>query len=95
MTDALIAHFHEIGLKGRNRDFFENQLARNLNALREEPVTRLRQGFGRMVVDFDEGESMEEAAERAARVFGVAYIGVGKRDRTRPGPNDDAYALRS
>ncbi|MEA2432827.1 MAG: tRNA uracil 4-sulfurtransferase [Actinomycetota bacterium] len=80
MSDALIAHFHEIGLKGRNRDFFETQLARNLKrALRGTGYSKLRRGFGRMVVDFDEGALMDEAAERAARVFGVAYIGVGKR----------------
>jgi thiamine biosynthesis protein ThiI len=80
MSDALIAHFHEIGLKGRNREFFEDQLARNLKrALRGTGYTRLRRGFGRIVVDFDEDARMDDAAERAARVYGIAYIGVGKR----------------
>ncbi|MDP9068227.1 MAG: tRNA 4-thiouridine(8) synthase ThiI [Actinomycetota bacterium] len=78
--DALVAHYHEVGLKGRNRDFFEQQLAGNLKrALRGTGYSRVRRGFGRIVVDFDEGSPVVEAAHRAARVFGVAYIGCGKR----------------
>ncbi len=80
--DALVAHYHEVGLKGRNRDFFEQQLAGNLKrALRGTGYARVRRGFGRIVVDFDEGAPVAEAAERAARVFGVAYIGCGRRIR--------------
>ncbi|HEY7876443.1 MAG TPA: tRNA uracil 4-sulfurtransferase ThiI [Actinomycetota bacterium] len=78
--NALVAHYHEIGLKGRNRDFFETALARNLKrALRGTGYNRVRRGFGRIVVDFDEGSDVTEAAERAARVFGVAYVGAGVR----------------
>jgi tRNA uracil 4-sulfurtransferase len=78
--DALVAHYHEVGLKGRNRDFFEQKLAGNLKrALRGTGYNRVRRGFGRIVVDFDAGAPIEEAARRAARVFGVAYIGCGRR----------------
>ena len=78
--DALVAHYHEVGLKGRNRDFFEQQLAGNIKrALRGTGYSKVRRGFGRIVVDFDEGAPIAEAAARAARVFGVVYIGCGKR----------------
>ena len=78
--DALVAHYHEVGLKGRNRSFFENRLAANLKrALRGTGYRRLRQLFGRMVIDFEDGALVEEAARRAARVFGVAYVGAGKK----------------
>lgn len=78
--DALVAHYHEIGLKGRNRDVFESAFARNLKrALRGTGYTRVRRGFGRIVVDFGPESNAGEAAERAARVFGAAYIGVGRR----------------
>ena len=78
--DALVAHYHEIGLKGRNRDHFEIAFARNLKrALRGTGYSRVRRGFGRIVVDFEEKSSSAEAAERAARVFGAAYVGVGRR----------------
>ena len=47
--DALVAHYHEIGLKGRNRHFFEEALIRNIKrALRGTRYKRVRGGFGRV-----------------------------------------------
>jgi thiamine biosynthesis protein ThiI len=79
-VDALVAHYHEIGLKGRNRDFFENALVRNLTrTLRGTGYKRIRRGFGRIVVDFYPEAQIDEALTRASRVFGVAYVGLGLR----------------
>ena len=36
-----------------------------------------------MIVDFETELDVDEAAERAARVFGIAYIGVGQPGRAR------------
>ena len=78
--DALVAHYHEVGLKGRNRDFFEEALARNLKrALRATGYRRVRRRFGRLVVDFEPDALTDEAVERVARVFGIAYVGLGRR----------------
>jgi thiamine biosynthesis protein ThiI len=78
--DALVAHYHEIGLKGRNRQFFEDALTRNLRrALRGTGYRRVRRGFGRITADFDESSDVHEAGRRAARLPGVAYVGVGHR----------------
>lgn len=78
--NALVVHYHEVGLKGRNREFFEATLTRNLRrALRGTGYARVRHGFGRIVVEFKPDALIEQAGRRAARVFGVAYVGVGKR----------------
>jgi thiamine biosynthesis protein ThiI len=78
--DALIAHYHEVSLKGRNREFFEATLARNLKrAVRGTGYRRLRRGLGRITIDFHPGASVAEAAARGARVFGVANLGLGRR----------------
>jgi tRNA uracil 4-sulfurtransferase len=80
LYDALVVHFHEIGLKGRNREFFEDALARNLRrSLRGTGYKRVRKGFGRVMVDLEPDGLPLVAAERAARVFGVAYVGLGRR----------------
>ena len=39
----------------------------------------MRRGFGRVTVDLAPGALVEEAAQRAARVFGVANVGSGVR----------------
>ena len=76
--DALVVHYHELGLKGRNREFFEETLARNLRrALRATGYARVRRGFGRIVVDFHSDADVGLALQRASRVFGVAYVGAG------------------
>lgn len=77
---ALVAHYHEIGLKGRNRNFFEEALAGNIKrTLRGTHYERVRRGFGRVVIDYPDGASIELAAERMKRVLGLAYVGVGER----------------
>jgi tRNA uracil 4-sulfurtransferase len=77
-VDALVAHYHEVGLKGRNRKFFEEMLVRNLKrSLRGTGYRRVVRGFGRIHVDFGEEAGFDAAVERAARVFGIAYLGAG------------------
>jgi len=89
-TNGLVAHYHEVGLKGRNRNFFESTLTRNLKrALRGTGYARVRRGFGRVFVEFKPVARIDEAVERAARVFGIAYVGAG----TRVEPDLDAIAL--
>lgn len=78
--EALIAHYHEIGLKGRNRQFFEEALARNMKrALRGTDYRKLWRGFGRIHIDFHRDARFDDAVERAARVFGVAFLGAGRK----------------
>lgn len=80
--DALVVHYHEIGLKGRNRSFFESTLTRNMRrALRGTGYARIRHSFGRVIVDFSPDANVMEAARRVARLFGVGYVGVGRRVR--------------
>ena len=80
MADVLVIHYHEISLKGRNRDFFEDTLGRNLKrALRGTGYDRIRRGFGRITVDFKAANRLADAVERASKVFGIANIGVGRR----------------
>ena len=78
--DALIAHYHEIGLKGRNRDFFEDTLVRNLKrALKGTGYRRIRKVYGRVVADLHPDADVEEVIVRSSRIFGIAYVGAGLR----------------
>ena len=78
--DALIAHYHEIGLKGRNRDFFEETLVRNLRrALQHTGYRKVARNYGRVLIDLNPGADAAAVIARAAKVFGVAYLGAGTR----------------
>lgn len=76
MTERVcLVHYHEIGLKGRNRSTFENQLVRNLvRALRGMSVARVARISGYVVVEATDGQATAEMAEAASKVPGVARV---------------------
>src|SRR5439155_18576303 len=68
--DLLLAHYHEIGLKGRNRPRFERALRDNLRRALGDSAGRVRLVSGRVEIT----EPKPDALERVARVFGVANV---------------------
>jgi len=76
---AIVVHYHELWLKGGNRDFFLGKL---LTALRRSlegiSVVRIEKPGDRFVVRLAEGAPMEEASARIERVFGVAYYAIAR-----------------
>jgi len=69
-----LIHYSEIGLKGRNRSMFEDQLIRNVyRCLRGLGRVAVRRLFGRFRLDIDNEENVLEAEARLSRVFGIAY----------------------
>ena len=72
---AILVHYHEIGLKGRNRARFENILKRNLQTavagMTERPVSRIA---SRLLIPLSDTSRREEVIEAAAGQPGVAYV---------------------
>ncbi|MGH9038940.1 MAG: tRNA uracil 4-sulfurtransferase ThiI [Acidimicrobiia bacterium] len=68
--DLLLLHYHEIGLKGRNRPRFERQLKHNLERALGDSAGRVRLVSGRVEVL----DPKPDAVDRACRVFGVANV---------------------
>lgn len=71
-----LVHYHEIGLKGKNRSTFENQLVANLKcALRDTPVKSIRRICGYILVTF-EGGATREYQDLIGKVPGVARVSL-------------------
>jgi len=69
----LIARYHEIALKGRNRPFFVEKLADNLRrALSDVPGVSVQPFSSRIGVQVPDETPWETVRERVGRVFGVA-----------------------
>jgi thiamine biosynthesis protein ThiI len=80
----VVVHYAEIGLKGRNRPRFEEQLRANLaRGLRPLCEPRIRRLYGRLLVELPEHTPFEAARRRIETVFGVAYFSRV----TRSGPS--------
>jgi thiamine biosynthesis protein ThiI len=69
----VLVRYHEIALKGRNRPFFVDRLARNLaRATADLPGARVRRLAGRLSVELPDEAGWDEARARLRTVFGVA-----------------------
>jgi len=70
-----LIHYHEIGLKGRNRSAFERRLGDNLDAaLAALPVRRYTRIASRLIVAVTDPARTEEIAERIAEIPGVSSV---------------------
>lgn len=78
-----IVHYHEIGLKGRNRSVFENILVRNMTTALAG-AGKPRKLPGRILVTLDAEADRDLVAERLTRVFGIANLGLGVGGRLDP-----------
>ncbi|MFO7173178.1 MAG: tRNA uracil 4-sulfurtransferase ThiI [Bacillota bacterium] len=79
MERVVIIRFGELGLKGKNRPVFEDQLRERLRyAVRDLEGIRVRKAFGRFYVEVEE-HHLEAALARLRRVFGVVSISPALR----------------
>jgi thiamine biosynthesis protein ThiI len=75
MTRYIVIHYAEIGLKGKNRRFFERQLQRNVNKrLAGLDIAGVDRLSGRFVVRLESEASVTAAVERLRTVPGIAYF---------------------
>jgi thiamine biosynthesis protein ThiI len=92
---VIVVHYHELWLKGGNRRFFLSKLHMALKrALEGLPVQRILRPGDRLLIEFGEGASVEQAIARIERVFGVAFYAVA-RVVPRGGDNDLATLGRA
>jgi thiamine biosynthesis protein ThiI len=83
MAPFIVIHYAEIGLKGRNRSFFENQLLQNVRRqLAGLPIAAVERRPGRLMVTLAEGagaEPSQAAIDRLRTVPGIAYLAPAYR----------------
>ncbi|MBI4444556.1 MAG: tRNA 4-thiouridine(8) synthase ThiI [Acidobacteria bacterium] len=73
MERFFLCHYHEVGLKGSNRTFFENRLRSNITrALTGIPIGGVRRISGRILVELKPESSFEPIAQRLGNIFGLA-----------------------
>jgi tRNA uracil 4-sulfurtransferase len=76
---AIVIHYHELWLKGRNRRFFVSKLVSNLRAALEGiPIERIDRPNDRLIIRLAKEASLEEALRRVERVSGVVYYAVAR-----------------
>jgi thiamine biosynthesis protein ThiI len=88
--NAVVVHYKELALKGKNRPWFIQVLLRNLKtALAGLHVRTFRSSMGRIEIEMGPDSPWAEVRARMERVFGIANFSMAGR-----GPHDfDALAV--
>src|SRR5689334_22966538 len=74
-----IVHYHELALKGRNREFFERQLIENIRtALKDVGASRIESLRGRLRIVLPPHLSDHTVKERLSAVFGIANFSLAQ-----------------
>lgn len=81
---VIVAHYHELWLKGGNRNFF---LAKLMTAVRRAldglPIEHIGRPENRLVIQLGAGAPLDEVLARLERVFGIANYALARTvDRT-------------
>jgi len=74
MRRVVVLHYHEIGLKGKNRGFFEIRLKNNVEQALSHFGLRCERLSGRLIVPAPPEIPFAELAQRLKTVFGVVYF---------------------
>ena len=76
---TVIVHYHELALKGRNRDYFEQSLIDNIRtALRDLNVRQIENLHSRIRIMLPPEASPLVVRERLIRVCGIANFSIGR-----------------
>lgn len=71
--NLVLLHYQEVGLKGKNRSFFERKLVDNIgSALSDVDHINVRSISGRILVGLTAESNIEAMSERLERVFGLS-----------------------
>ncbi len=71
----IICHYAEIGLKGKNRKFFEEKLVENLKkVLKDLGCGKVQRISGRILIELSERAKESKIREALKNVFGIAYF---------------------
>jgi len=82
MFDYIICHYGEIGLKGKNRKFFENELVKNIKlALSPAYFEFVKRISGRIIVKLTQKgiSKRDEIESKLKNVFGIAYFAFSQK----------------
>lgn len=72
-----IVHYHELALKGRNRDFFEQRLVRNIQiALKDLGIKRVENLRSRIRILLPSDSNADVVRDRLTRVCGIANFSL-------------------
>lgn len=84
MNKVILVRYGEIGLKGLNRNTFEDKLIKNMkNGLKELGGVKISKSQSRIYIETqDEDFDLDEAVKRLKKVFGIVSVSIAQKVST-------------
>ena len=80
MSDHILIHYGEIGLKGKNRPYFEQKLIENIErSLRDQSFNKVKKGYGRILVELNDESDSKQITRQLQQVFGITNLAVATK----------------
>lgn len=77
--DSVIVHYAEIGLKGKNRVYFENLLMKNIGFKLGRLAGSIIRESGQITLNLSKKADISEIKDILSRIPGIAYFSLAKR----------------
>ncbi|MBI2672294.1 tRNA 4-thiouridine(8) synthase ThiI [Candidatus Woesearchaeota archaeon] len=74
MYNSVVVHYGEIGIKGKNRSFFEKKLMDNLRWSLKKFNVSVRRSYGRLVLELKDETKIDEIKQKLTNIFGIAHF---------------------
>ena len=75
MEKLFLVHYGEVGLKGKNRSFFEKKLVQNIRlSLKDTGYAEVQRIYGRILVTLRPEADVAAIQERLGKVMGIAHF---------------------
>ena len=80
MFNSVVVHYGEIGIKGKNRSFFEKKLVENIRwNVKDIKVLSVKRLLGRIVLDIDKSTNISELRSKLENIFGITHFSFAIR----------------
>lgn len=77
--DCVVVHYDEIGLKGKNRGFFERLLIKNINIKLDNRIKSCVREPGQITIDINKRNDYSEIKDVLSKIPGIAYFSFAKK----------------
>jgi len=77
MRKVIIVHYGEIGVKGKNREWFERKLLKNIKLALGNEISGAYRRYGRIICELSEKFNKEFLIYRLSRIPGIRYFLFG------------------
>ena len=72
--NCIVIHYDEIGLKGKNRSYFEQMLIRNIKAKLNNSIASCKRETGQITLDLNPKANISKVKDILSKIPGLAYF---------------------